>query len=124
MNASCALQHFCDLHGPQILLCTEAKTYAREITEHDNDDLKIFYSQYIKSENPHGKLECKVTFDQRKDRSELDTCHSLVMYIIFGRAACFHDGCCRSDVIHLVTVDTESRVVQKYAKCLCEKFEY
>ncbi len=51
MNASCALQHFCDLHGPQILLCTEGRTYIHDINDNDNEDLKIFYSQYIKSEN-------------------------------------------------------------------------
>ncbi|CAF1396116.1 unnamed protein product [Adineta ricciae] len=57
MNASCALQHFCDLHGPQILLCTEARTYIPG--DNDDEDLKAFYSQYIKSENPQGKVECK-----------------------------------------------------------------
>ena len=60
MNASCALQHFCDLHGPQILLCTETKTYIRKIDDYDNDNLKTFYSQYVKSENVPNKIECKV----------------------------------------------------------------
>lgn len=61
MNASCALQHFCDLHGPQILLCTEGRTFIHDINDNENDDLKIFYSQYVKSENPQGKIECRVT---------------------------------------------------------------
>ena len=60
MNVSCALQHFCDLHGPQILLCTEGRTYVHDINDNDNEDLKTFYSQYIKSENPQEKTECKV----------------------------------------------------------------
>ena len=60
MNASCALQHFCDLHGPQILLCTEEKTYIPDLNDNDNEDLNVFYSQYIRSENPHGKKECRV----------------------------------------------------------------
>ncbi|CAF1124957.1 unnamed protein product [Rotaria sordida] len=59
MNASCALQHFCDIHGPQILLCTEAKTYIQDLNDNDDEDLKTFYSQYIKSEHPQGKVECK-----------------------------------------------------------------
>ncbi|CAF4221748.1 unnamed protein product [Rotaria sp. Silwood2] len=59
MNASCALQHFCDIHGPQILLCTEARTYVQDSNDNDDEDLKTFYSQYIKSENPQGKVECK-----------------------------------------------------------------
>ncbi|UJR25424.1 hypothetical protein I4U23_006771 [Adineta vaga] len=59
MNASCALQHFCDLHGPQILLCTEARTFIQGANDNDDEDLKTFYSQYIKSENPQGKSECK-----------------------------------------------------------------
>lgn len=61
MNASCALQHFCDIHGPQILLCTEARTYVQDVNNDDDEDLKTFYSQYIKSENPQGKVECKVS---------------------------------------------------------------
>lgn len=60
MNASCALQHFCDLHGPQILLCTEGRTYIHDANDNDNEDLKVFYSQYVKSENSQGKLGCKV----------------------------------------------------------------
>jgi hypothetical protein len=60
MNASCALQHFCDLHGPQILLCTDTKAYVQDSNDNDDEDLKTFYSQYIKSENPQEKVECKV----------------------------------------------------------------
>ncbi len=43
MNASCALQHFCDIHGPQILLCTEGRTYIVNSNDTDNEDLKTFY---------------------------------------------------------------------------------
>lgn len=60
MNASCALQHFCDLHGPQILLCTEGRNYIPDFNDNDNEDLKVFYSQYIRSENSHGRSECRV----------------------------------------------------------------
>ena len=59
MNASCALQHFCDNHGPQTLLCTETRRYA-QVLRHDDEILKTFYSQYIKSENSQEKIECKV----------------------------------------------------------------
>ncbi|CAF1020708.1 unnamed protein product [Rotaria sordida] len=59
MSASCALQHFCDIHGPQILLCTEERTYIHDLNDNDNEGLKAFYSQYIKSEHPQGKVECK-----------------------------------------------------------------
>ncbi|CAF3132197.1 unnamed protein product [Rotaria socialis] len=59
MNASCALQHFCDLHGPQILLCTEARTHVQDPNDNDDEVLKTVYSQYIKSENLQGKVECK-----------------------------------------------------------------
>jgi len=60
MNASCALQHFCDIHGPQILLCTDTRTYIHDVNDNDDEDLKTFYSQYIKSESSQGKIECKV----------------------------------------------------------------
>jgi hypothetical protein len=60
MNASCALQHFCDLHGPKILLCTEAKIYVQDSNDNEEDQLKAFYSQYVKSENPQNKVDCKV----------------------------------------------------------------
>ena len=46
------------------------------------------------------------------------------MYVVFGSATCFYDGCGRADAVHFVTLDAESTVVQEYAKCLCEKFEY
>ncbi|CAF0783594.1 unnamed protein product [Adineta steineri] len=59
MNASCALQHFCDLHGPQTLLCTEQRAHIQNANDNDDEDIKAFYSQYIKSENPQGKVECK-----------------------------------------------------------------
>jgi mannose-6-phosphate isomerase class I len=78
MNASCALQHFCDLHGPQILLCTEGRTYIHDANDNDNEDLKTFYSQYIKSEHPQGKIECKV----RLQFLEKINFQFLVMYII------------------------------------------
>ena len=64
MNASCALQHFCDIHGPQILLCTEARTYISDENDKDDEDLKIFYSQYINSETIQNKSECKVKIIQ------------------------------------------------------------
>jgi hypothetical protein len=60
MNASCVLHHFCDFHGPQILLCTDTKTHIQDLNDNDDEDLKTFYSRYIKSENPQGKVECKV----------------------------------------------------------------
>jgi hypothetical protein len=60
MNAACALQHFCDIHGPQTLLCTEGQTYIHDLNDNDNEDLKAFYSQYNKAENPQEKNECKV----------------------------------------------------------------
>ena len=60
MNAACALQHFCDIHGPQILFCTEARTFIQDVDDHDDETLKTIYSQYIKSENAQGKVECKV----------------------------------------------------------------
>ena len=60
MNASCAFQHFCDIHGPQILLCTEAKPYAHDDGDTQEDNLNAFYSQYIKSTQPQDKVECKV----------------------------------------------------------------
>jgi len=60
MNASCALQHFCDSHGAQTLLCTEGRTYVHDLNDNDNEDLKTFYSQYVKSDNSQGKVECKV----------------------------------------------------------------
>lgn len=60
MNASCALQHFCDIHGPQILLCTEGRTYVFNSNDNENEDLKTFYSQYIRSNNTKEKNECKV----------------------------------------------------------------
>lgn len=60
MNASCALQHFCDIHGPQILLCTDTRNYIQDVNDNDDGDLKAFFSQYIKSEHPQGKIECKV----------------------------------------------------------------
>lgn len=59
MNASCALQHFCDIHGPQILLCTEGRTYVFNSNDNDNEDLKTFYSQYIRSDNSKERIECK-----------------------------------------------------------------
>ncbi|CAF3068379.1 unnamed protein product [Rotaria socialis] len=59
MNAACALQHFCDIHGPQILLCTEGRTYTHDLNDTDNDGLKAFYAQYIKTEHSQEKLECK-----------------------------------------------------------------
>ncbi|CAF0782432.1 unnamed protein product [Didymodactylos carnosus] len=56
MNASVFLHHFCDLHGPTILLCTET----RYIHDTDDDDLlDTFYSQYTKAENLITKPECK-----------------------------------------------------------------
>lgn len=68
MNASCAFQHFCDIHGPQILLCTEAQPYVHEHGGTQEENLNAIYSQYIKpeqpqyikSEHPQGKAECKV----------------------------------------------------------------
>ena len=63
MNASCALQHFCDTHGAQILLCTDTKSYFQDANDNDDEDLNTFYSQYIKSENPRGQVECKVKLD-------------------------------------------------------------
>lgn len=60
MNAACALQHFCDIHGPQILLCTEERTYIHDLNDNDNEGLKAFYAQYIKSEHNQEKVECKV----------------------------------------------------------------
>jgi hypothetical protein len=82
MNASCALQHFCDLHGPQILLCTESRTYVQDSNDNDEEDLKAFYSQYIKSENPQGKVECKVNKTTLKKNFFLIIilCFSLVHY--------------------------------------------
>ncbi|CAF3424184.1 unnamed protein product [Rotaria sp. Silwood1] len=59
MNASCALQHFCDIHGPQILLCTEERTYIHDLNDNDNEGLKAFYAQYIKPEHAQEKVECK-----------------------------------------------------------------
>lgn len=59
MNASCALQHFCDIHGPQILLCTDTRSYIQDVNDDDEEDLKTFYSQYVKSENTQEKPECK-----------------------------------------------------------------
>ncbi|CAF1004965.1 unnamed protein product [Adineta steineri] len=59
MNASCALQHFCDTHGPQILLCTEGRPYTHDRNDNDNEILKTIYSQYIKSDNSQGKVACK-----------------------------------------------------------------
>jgi len=59
MNASCALQHFCDIHGPQILLCTDTRSYIQDVDD-DDEDLKTFFSQYVKSESTQGKTECKV----------------------------------------------------------------
>jgi len=65
MNASCALQHFCDIHGPQILLCTEGRTYIVNSNDTDNEDLKTFYSQYIRSDKSKEKIECKVRFQKK-----------------------------------------------------------
>ncbi|CAF0727764.1 unnamed protein product [Didymodactylos carnosus] len=56
MNASVFLHHFCDLHGPTILLCTETQ-YIHDCD--DDDMLKLFYSQYIKAENSNTKTTCK-----------------------------------------------------------------
>ncbi len=44
MNASCAFQHFCDLYGPQILLCRDTKAYVQDSNDNDDEDLKTFYS--------------------------------------------------------------------------------
>ena len=60
MNTSCALQHFCDLHGPQTLLCTEEKVYMHDSKDIDNEGLKTFFSQYFRPENALGKVKCKV----------------------------------------------------------------
>ncbi|CAF2058038.1 unnamed protein product [Rotaria magnacalcarata] len=59
MNAACALQHFCEIHGPQILLCTEERTYIHDLNDTENDGLKAFYAQYIKTEHSQARLECK-----------------------------------------------------------------
>lgn len=67
MNASCALHHFCDLHGPQILLCTEERTYIHDLTDSDNEGLKAFYAQYIRSEYCQAKVKCKVTKTKKNE---------------------------------------------------------
>lgn len=85
MNASCALQHFCDIHGPQILLCTEGRTYIVNSNDTDNEDLKTFYSQYIRPDKSKEKIECKVRFkNKKKAERHFDKLNSflLVMYII------------------------------------------
>lgn len=81
MNASCALQHFCDIHGPQILLCTEGRTYIVNSNDTDNEDLKTFYSQYIRSDKSKEKIECKVRFKKKTNFDKLNS-FVLVMYII------------------------------------------
>ncbi len=89
MNASCALQHFCDLHGPQILLCTEGRTYIPDLNDNDNEDLKTFYSQYIRSEYPQGKIECKVISFSNENIFHLLLFFSSVMHIITKWNSCF-----------------------------------
>jgi hypothetical protein len=85
MNASCALQHFCDIHGPQILLCTEGRTYIHDLNDNDNEEIKTFYSQYNKAENPQEKNRCKVKKSVKITKLTFD----LVMYIIIRWYSCF-----------------------------------
>ncbi|UJR23480.1 hypothetical protein I4U23_026479 [Adineta vaga] len=59
MNALCALHHFCDLHGPQTLVCTEGRTYIHDFNDNDNEDLKTYYSRYINAEHVQEKAQCK-----------------------------------------------------------------
>ena len=78
MNASCALHHFCDSHGLQILLCTEAKIFLRTLDNVDNEILKTFYSQYVvTSDNGSERSECKVRGEENVFRiptSSLQSC--------------------------------------------------
>ena len=60
MNATCALQHFCDYHGPQTLLCTEVKGNIQDSTDTEQENLRAIFSQYVKAENPPSKGDCKV----------------------------------------------------------------
>ena len=60
MNALCALHHFCDLHGPQTLLCTEGRTYIQDYSDNDNEELKTYYSQFMNAKNPQEKTQCQV----------------------------------------------------------------
>lgn len=83
MNASCALQHFCDIHGAQILLCTDTRNYIQNADDNDDTELNTFYSQYIKSENPRGQVECKVN-RMKFHLFSFDEFIFLVMYIITG----------------------------------------
>jgi len=59
MNATCALQHFCDYHGPQTLLCTEVKGNIQDSTDTEQENLRAIFSQYVKAENPPSKGDCK-----------------------------------------------------------------
>lgn len=60
MNVSCALQHFCDLHGPQILFCTETRPYIGALRDQVDDNLKVFFSEYFRPGNPQETARCKV----------------------------------------------------------------
>ncbi|CAF0789835.1 unnamed protein product [Adineta ricciae] len=59
MNALCALHHFCDLHGPQTLLCTEGRTYIQDYNDNDNEELKTYYSQFMNAKSPQEKTQCQ-----------------------------------------------------------------
>lgn len=83
MNASCALQHFCDLHGPQILLFTEERTYIHDLNDNDNESLKAFYAQYLKSEHIQDKVKCQV-------RTKKKYKNNLLKFLLFFSHARYH----------------------------------
>lgn len=69
MNATCVLQHFCDYHGPQTLLCTEVKGNIQDSTDTEQENLRAIFSQYVKAENLSSKAECKVKTKMFKNDS-------------------------------------------------------
>ena len=69
---------------PQTLLCTDTRTYIEDVNDNDDEDLKTFYSQYIKSENPQEKNRMQSKYFKIKKLFSLFNFFSHVHYHLIG----------------------------------------